>query len=208
MNKIRQMWRVATHPRELRMAISGLGVRIGGDTALGGLTDEETSGIAEWVKRASGGAGLAEGKKPVFVEIGTLFGFTAKAVAQRTGVRVVAVDNFCWNPFGLTSEEHERFTRKVIEGCAVELVRDDAKRFLAAIGEPGGTVDAESALVFLDGDHRYEAVKEELEILKAKGVRHVAGHDFGNPNFGVTRAVREVVGEPDEVVGMCWTKTL
>ena len=193
MSKIGQFRRVVTHPRELRMALSGLGMRLGGDAAFGGLTDQETEAIVRWVNEAS---------PRTFVEIGTLFGFTAKAVAQRTTAKVVAVDLFCWNPFGLTPDEHERFTRRVLDGSGVELVRDDSPRYLSSIA------DAEGLMVFLDGDHRYEAVKAELEILKAKGVKLVAGHDFGNPRFGVTRAVREVVGEPDEVVGMCWFKRM
>ena len=193
MSKIGQFRRIVTHPRELRMALSGLGMRLGGDAAFGGLTDQETEAIVRWVNEAS---------PRTFVEIGTLFGFTAKAVAQRTTAKVVAVDLFCWNPFGLTPDEHERFTRRVLDGSGVELVRDDSLRYLSSIA------DAEGLMVFLDGDHRYEAVKAELEILKAKGVKLVAGHDFGNPRFGVTRAVREVVGEPDEVVGMCWFKRM
>ena len=193
MSKIGQFRRIVTHPRELRMALSGLGMRLGGDAAFGGLTDQETEAIVRWVNEAS---------SRTFVEIGTLFGFTAKAVAQRTTAKVVAVDLFCWNPFGLTPDEHERFTRRVLDGSGVELVRDDSLRYLSSIA------DAEGPMVFLDGDHRYEAVKAELEILKAKGVKLVAGHDFGNPRFGVTRAVREVVGEPDEVVGMCWFKRM
>ena len=193
MSKIGQFRRIVTHPRELRMALSGLGMRLGGDAAFGGLTDQETEAIVRWVNEAS---------PRTFVEIGTLFGFTAKAVAQRTTAKVVAVDLFCWNPFGLTPDEHERFTRRVLDGSGVELVRDDSLRYLSSIA------DAEGPMVFLDGDHRYEAVKAELEILKAKGVKFVAGHDFGNPRFGVTRAVREVVGEPDEVVGMCWFKRM
>ena len=193
MSKIGQFRRIVTHPRELRMALSGLGMRLGGDAAFGGLTDQETEAIVRWVNEAA---------PRVFVEIGTLFGFTAKAVAQRTTAKVVAVDLFCWNPFGLTPDEHERFTRRVLDGSGVELVRDDSLRYLSSIA------DAEGPMVFLDGDHRYEAVKAELEILKAKGVKLVAGHDFGNPRFGVTRAVREVVGEPDEVVGMCWFKRM
>ena len=193
MSKIGQFRRIVTHPRELRMALSGLGMRLGGDAAFGGLTDQETEAIVRWVNEAS---------PQTFVEIGTLFGFTAKAVAQRTTAKVVAVDLFCWNPFGLTPDEHERFTRRVLDGSGVELVRDDSLRYLSSIA------DAEGLMVFLDGDHRYEAVKAELEILKAKGVKLVAGHDFGNPRFGVTRAVREVVGEPDEVVGMCWFKRM
>ena len=63
-------------------------------------------------------------------------------------------------------------------------------------------------MIFFDADHRYEVMKKELEWAKAKGVKIIAGHDYGNPNprFGVTRAVDEVLGPPDEVVGMCWMK--
>ena len=198
MNKIKQLWRIATHPRELRMTLSGLGMRLGGDEALGGLTDEERNALVRWAN----GIGAK-----TFVEIGTLFGLTAKLLAQKTQAKVVAVDLFCWNPFGLTDGQHESFTRKVLEGTDVELVKDDAQHFLTSnlksqISTP------EPVFVFLDGDHRYEAVKAELEILRKKGVKWVAGHDFGNPLFGVTKAVREVVGEPDEVVGLCWFKKL
>ena len=192
MNKICQLWRVLTHPRELRLALSGLGMRLGGDSVLGGLTEVETAGVVRWVKDSGASA---------FVEIGTLFGFTAKAVAQQTSAKVMAVDIYCWNPFGLTSEEHERFTRRVVDGCGVQLVKQDSLDYLKA-------ADLENALVFLDGDHRYSAVKAELELLKARGVRLIAGHDFGNPLFGVTQAVEEVLGEPDEIVGMCWYKRI
>ena len=195
MNKIKQLWRVATHPRELRLTLSGLGMRLGGDDALGGLTAEERSALAAWTNDS--------GVKAV-VEIGTLFGLTAKELSRKTQARIVAVDLFCWNPFGLTADQHERFTRDILSGSGVELVRDDARRFLSSLDEHG--LSPESTLVFLDGDHRYEAVKAELEILRQRGVRHLAGHDFGNPLFGVTKAVREIVGEPDAVAGMCWYK--
>lgn len=199
MNKMRQVWRILTHPRELRLALSGLGMRLGGDEALGGLTDLETEGLVGWVKSARAAHGSF-----VFVEIGTLFGLTAKAIARETDAKVVAVDIFCWNPFGLTNEQHEALTRRILsselkEG-RVALVKQDSRQFLREMRD----VD----FVFLDGDHSYEAVKEELTILKARGVKWVAGHDFGNPLFGVTRAVREVLGEPDATAGMCWMKRL
>lgn len=209
MNKFGQLWRVATHPAELRMALSGLGCRLGGDEAMGGLTDEELSGLVRWVKGAKdcrkveveGGGGQ---RSFAFVEVGTLFGFTAKAIARETGARVIAVDIFCWNPFGLTSAQHEAFARRILanelKDGYVDLVKQDSRQFLQEMKD----VD----FVFLDGDHRYESVKAELEILKAKGVRWIAGHDFGNPTFGVTKAVREVIGEPDETAGMCWVKKL
>ena len=192
MKKVAQLWRIATHPRELRLALSGLAVRLGGDDALGGLSESELGALVAWTRRAA---------PSVFVEIGTLFGFTARTIAAQTGARVVAVDNFCWNPFGLTPAQHESFTRKVLEGSGVELVCADATEYLSS------RLDApESTLVFLDGDHSYAGVRNELELLKDRGVRVVSGHDFGNESFGVTRAVREIFGEPDEVVGMCWAK--
>ena len=195
MNKIAQLWRIATHPRELRLAVSGLGVRLSGDGAMGGLDAAETAAVCGWAKAAGVDA---------FVEIGTLFGFTARAVkAAAPGVRVIAVDNFCWNPFGLTPSQHEAFARRVLEGSGVELVRADAEDFLGKIAE---TVDTARAMVFLDGSHACEDVRREIELVKAAGVRAVSGHDFGNPRFGVTRAVVETLGEPDDTRGMCWFK--
>ena len=194
MNKLKGLCRIISHPRELRLALSGLAVRLGGDDAFGGLSDEELGALVAWVGRES---------PSVVVEVGTLFGFTARALAQRTRAHVVAVDNFCWNPFGLTPDQHEAFARRVLADSDVELVRGDASDYLE------NRIDApESTLVFLDGDHSYEGVLGELRILKGRGVAVIAGHDFGNPLFGVTRAVREELGEPDEVVGMCWMKRL
>ena len=196
MSRLCRLWRVLTHPRELRLALSGLATRLGGDDAMGGLSPEETEALVRWTKD-SGAA--------TFVEIGTLFGFTARDVARLAGVHVVAVDNFSWNPFGLTPEQHEAFARRVVDGADVEIVRADAAEFLAAIAE---RADSGRAFVFLDGSHAYEDVKNEIETCIARGVRTIAGHDFGNSAFGVTQAVRDVVGEPDEVVGTCWVKRL
>ena len=196
MNKVVQLWRIATHPRELRLALSGLGVRLGGDDAMGGLTEEETSALVRWTK---------ESEVEAFVEIGTLFGFTARTVAESTAAKVVAVDNFCWNPFGLTVEQHEAFTRRIVAGSGVEIANSDAVAFLETLSR---RVDVARALVFLDGSHAYADVKREIEICKAQGLKTIAGHDFGNGRFGVTRAVRETVGEPDEVCGMCWIRRL
>ena len=188
MRRVKQLWKVLTHPAELRLALSGLGMRLCGDISQGSLTVDETAALIRW----------AEGVR-TFVEVGTLFGFTARAVARRTAARVVAVDNFCWNPFGLTSDEHERFTRRVLENSGIELVRAEATDFLSSLVGDG-------TMVFLDGDHSYEGVVCELKLLKKRGVSVVSGHDYGNAAFGVTRAVREVFGEPDEVVGLCWMK--
>ena len=194
MSRLARLWNVVTHPRELRLALSGLATRLGGDDAMGGLAPEEAEALARWVRGSAA---------DVFVEIGTLFGFTARSVSRLAGVHVIAVDNFSWNPFGLTPEQHEAFARRVVDGSDVEIVRADAAKFLETIAER--TAPARS-FVFLDGSHAYGDVKGEIEACVRSGVRTIAGHDFGREPFGVTQAVRDVVGEPDEVAGTCWLK--
>jgi len=195
MRKLKIIWRIVTHPHELRLALSGLAVRLGGDAAMGGLTEEETAALVRWVGETN--------NLTAFVEIGTLFGLTARSVAAVTKVAVVAVDNFSWNPFGLTAGEHETFARRILVGSGVRLVKDDAADFLARRLE-----HPESTFVFLDGSHAYQDVRREIELARAAGVRTIAGHDFGKSAFGVTRAVRETLGEPNETVGSCWIRRL
>lgn len=52
--------------------------------------------------------------------------------------------------------------------------------------------------IYIDGDHRYEHVKEDLELyvpkIKPGGI--IAGHDYGGPSTpGVKQAVDEYFGE-------------
>jgi hypothetical protein len=58
---------------------------------------------------------------------------------------------------------------------------------------PDGSLD----LVHLDGDHSYEGVAGDLVAwlpkLRAGGI--MSGHDYLNTDYGVMRAVREVMGE-------------
>ena len=199
MKKIGQILTLLKNFRRVRNSLSTLASLYAGDgvcAALGGLTDEELDAVVEAVKES--------GVRKV-VEIGTLFGFTAREIARRCPeVKVIAVDNFSWNPFGLPASAHERFTRGVLAeylaNGRIELVNRDAEEFLASLA------NAAETFVFLDGDHRREAVARELELCLAVGVGHLAGHDFGNELFGVTAAVREKIGEPQIVKGMVWAK--
>lgn len=189
---ISRIWALLKHWREAKSAFSTLSALYGnlGDMdALGGLTDEEMTGLVSWLP-----------ERGIFVEVGTLFGITAKAVKRaRPGLRVIAVDNFSWNPFGLPSVAHEAFTRRILDGAGVEVVRATS----SAWRNETGSIDA----VFFDASHCYEDVKAECEWAKAKGIQLIGGHDYKNrnPRFGVTRAVDEVFGRENIVcTGMCW----
>jgi len=194
--KLARLWKWR---RQVRAALGSLTSLYEGDgvaDALGGLTAEETAGLVSWLP-ASG----------TVVEFGTLFGLTTIELARRSApdVKVVTVDIFCWNPFGLPPEKHEAFTRRILapwtESGKVALVKSDSKAFRDACAEA-------PAMVFLDADHSYEAVRDEIAWAKALGVKTICGHDYGNPLFGVTRAVDEAFPGGVETAGMCWKGAL
>lgn len=194
---IKKLLLLLKHRREVRMAISSALRLAEGDAnaaLLGGLADEEMRAVCDWATEDAG---------KTVVEVGTLFGLTAREIAGRiVNGRVVAVDNFTWNPFGLPAAVHEDFTRRILRGSHVEIWKMDSAAFRAKAKELG-RID----MIFFDADHRYDAVKAELLWAKAAGIPQICGHDYGNPNplFGVTRAVDEVFGKENvEVVGMCW----
>lgn len=193
---IKRLITLVKHWREAKTAFSTLSYLYSdGNTsldALGGLTEEEVGAVCKWATEEMG---------MTVVEVGTLFGLTARELSRQiVGGRVIAVDNFSWNPFGLPSNVHEAFTRRILRGTKVELVNYSSEDWRKQVE---GRID----MIFFDASHRYEDVKAECEWAKAAGIKMICGHDYGNPNprFGVTRAVNEVFGaENVEVVGMCW----
>ena len=193
LDKLRLLWK---HRGSVRTALGRQIALLEGNNvaeALGGLTDEELSGLVSWLP-----------EKGTFVEFGTLFGFTAKFVAcAKPSLKVVAVDNFSWNPFGLPPRLHEEFTRRVLareiaEG-RIEVVNATSEQYRKTCGF---VPDA----VFFDALHQYEPVRDEIAWAKDAGVSCICGHDYNNPNpiFGVTRAVDEGFPKGVDVCGMCW----
>lgn len=193
---VRRILNLLRHWRETKTALSTLSFLYDSNSdaldVLGGLTDEEMHAVCSWATSKPG---------MTVVEVGTLFGLTAREIDRRmNGGRVIAVDNFSWNPFGLPPKIHEDFTRRILKGSGVELINCSSEDWRKKVQ---GKID----MVFFDASHRYEDVKAECEWAKEAGIKIVSGHDYGNPNplFGVTRAVDEVFGKGNvEVVGMCW----
>ena len=185
-HKCRQLFRAIKWQRQVRQAVSTQLALLEAPSlfALGGLTDEEETALSEIV------AGVSALPGPV-IEFGTLFGLTTRLVAAAAGPsqRVITVDNFCWNPFGLPPSLHESFARKVLRSeltsGRVELAVASSEAFRTAYAGP------DPAIVFLDADHSNAAVRDEIAWAKSVGAAVIAGHDYGNKRFGVTRAVDE-----------------
>lgn len=198
-HKCRQFFRALKWQRQVRQAVSTQLELLEAPSlfALGGLTDEEEIALLSLVGEAAAQPG------PV-IEFGTLFGLTTRliAAAAAPGQRVLTVDNFCWNPFGLPPSLHEAFARKVLRGefesGRVELVVAASEAFRASYSGPA------PALVFLDADHSYAAVRDEIAWAKSVGATVIAGHDYGNARFGVTRAVDEAFSKQVTVRGTLW----
>lgn len=193
---IGKIFKLMKHRNEVRMALSSV-LRIAEGDAnamiLGGLTDEEVEGLIAWLP-----------ERGTFVEFGTLFGLTAKAIAAaKPNLKILAVDNFSWNPFGLPPKLHEAFTRRILENeiaaGRVEVVNATSETFRTEYAEV-------PEAVFFDALHQYGPVKEEIRWAKKMGVKCICGHDYHNPSpvFGVTKAVDEEFPNGVDVVGMCW----
>lgn len=180
----------------VRMALaSAVRIADGDENAaiLGGLTDEELAGLISWLP-----------ERGTFVEIGTLFGLTAKTIsAARPNLKIVAVDNFSWNPFGLPPKLHEAFTKRIL---ATEIASGRVEVRTMTSEEFRASCPTVPDAVFFDAQHQYEPVRAEIAWAKTVGVKVVTGHDYGNPSpvFGVTRAVDEAFPQGVDTVGMCW----
>jgi hypothetical protein len=195
-HKIRQLCRAIKWRREVRQALSTYleFMEDPTDAHLGMLSADDEARIVELVERARAHPG------PI-VEIGTLFGLTTRLIAAhaRADQPVITVDNFCWNPFGLPRPLHEAFTRRLLRAelaaGRIVLAAADSGGFRAAYRGPA------PALVFLDADHSYGPVRDEIAWAKSLGAAIICGHDYGDPKFGVTRAVDEAFGAGNVAVG-------
>jgi hypothetical protein len=138
------------------------------------------------------------------VEIGTLLGVTTTqmAIVKRPEQRIIAVDNFCWNPWGLTPDVHhalaEQCLHYLIETGDVELLREDKNEFFANYERPT------PAMVFLDAMHDYEETKKDILWAKRVGAKIISGHDYCDKFPGVIRIVEEF-GGPRRLAGTVWT---
>lgn len=201
LHKLRQLGRAVKWRRQVAQAVSTqLSLLEDPDAlVLGNLSSADEVRLVELVQQAAAYDG------PI-VEFGTLFGVTTRLIASaaRPGQHVITIDNFSWNPFGLPPAVHERFARGVLRtelaSGRVDLRVGDSA---ALRRDYRGSVPA---LVFLDADHSYAAVRDEIAWARSLGVPIICGHDYGVARFGVTRAVDEAFGKGGvQVGGTVWS---
>jgi len=68
--------------------------------------------------------------------------------------------------------------------------------------------DEKFEMIFIDGEHTYEAVKKDIELWKGKCTKFLCGHDYTTSWPGVMKAVDETLGKPDGIVASIWYKEI
>jgi hypothetical protein len=137
------------------------------------------------------------------VEIGTLLGITTTnmALAKAPRQKIITVDLYCWNPWGLAPDVHEVLTSQMlyylVETGHVERLRMDKNDFYEAYNNPA------PAMVFLDAVHDYEETKKDIAWAQRVGAHIIAGHDYCDEFVGVKQAVDQF-GGPRELAGSVW----
>ena len=159
----------------------------------GQLSLEESRLLSELVR-------ASDSERPI-IEIGTLFGYSTTVItlAKKRSQRLITVDNYCWNPLGISPETHFQITknrlREATESHAVEMLRMDKAEFYRTYAGPPPSV------FFCDADHSYEATKADIEWARSVGASVICGDDYDLPHEpGTARAVDEL-GRPKRPAG-------
>jgi hypothetical protein len=160
---------------------------------MGQLSIVESRLLGELVKSS-------DSSRPI-IEIGTLFGFstTVMTFSKSPNQRLLTVDNYSWNPLGLTPEAHFQTTsnrlKEATSGFGVEIIRMDKDEFYRTYSGPP------PALFFCDADHSYEATKADLLWAKSVGASIICGDDYDHAyQLGTKQAVDEL-GGPRQLAG-------
>jgi hypothetical protein len=137
------------------------------------------------------------------IEVGTLLGITTTnmALAKAPEQKIISVDLYCWNPWGLTPDVHEALTSQVLyyltQTGHVERVRMDKNEFFSKYRGPA------PSMVFLDAMHDYDETKKDIEWARRAGAKIISGHDYCDAFPGVKQIVDEC-GGPRELGGTVW----
>ena len=137
------------------------------------------------------------------IEIGTLIGITTTtmALAKAPNQKIITVDVYCWNPWGLTPDSHEALASQVlhylVETGQVERIRSCKNEFFKNYRGPA------PSMVFLDAWHDYEETKKDIAWARRVGAKIIAGHDYCDEFPGVKRIVDEC-GGPRKLAATVW----
>jgi hypothetical protein len=150
----------------------------------------------------------AEVSDGCIVEVGSWRGFSTIALARCARVPVYAIEpheqfqGAMGGTFG--PKDRVAFFRNLLRAGAVEQVR--LVNLSSEVVAPGW--QSPVGLLWIDGDHHYEAVKRDFEYWQPHLHGPVAFHDSTGPTLGPTRLVNELAAGGYTVVEHVRTTTV
>jgi len=168
-----------------------------GQSLWGSISDIDEQVIINLVSKAN----LING--PI-IEIGSLFGFTTQLIAtyKKNDKQLIAIENFTWNPFGISSADHRSITNRILRyvktHCVTTIFDGSNEEFYDKYH------DEKPSMIFIDADHSYEGVKKDIDWAVNKKIPIISGHDYCDLWPGVMQAVDETFGNEINVQGSVW----
>jgi glycosyltransferase involved in cell wall biosynthesis len=141
-------------------------------------------------------------------ELGSWKGRSTNALASGCGGTVTAIDTFMGSqdPLDWTMEQAKK------EDIYATFLENTKQFSNIVVNKKDGTeaskdyADKSFDMVFIDAEHTYEALVNDIRHWKGKAKILLCGHDYCDAWKNVVRAVDEELGGPDEVHGSIWVK--
>jgi len=147
-------------------------------------------------------------KSTVIVETGSYLGRSTRALADNTNGVVLAFDPYI-GEYKYDNGKVMRCFRDNEYQAFLKNLRDhlDSRRVIQyRMPLEKSRIPLKPDLIFLDGDHRYGALKQEILLALELSPRILAGHDYTHPDWpGVKKAVDEILG-PVQLHESIWIK--
>lgn len=142
-----------------------------------------------------------------FVELGAWLGKSSSYLCDKaTGQDIIIVDTWKGSPNELTTH-HKLATEQDIYQLFVENMGERNYKAIKATSKAAARKFKEESLdvVFIDLDHSYEAVKEDIKLWlpKVKKGGYIAGDDYHENWKGVIQAVDELLPHAT-FIDDCW----
>jgi predicted O-methyltransferase YrrM len=141
----------------------------------------------------------------MIIEIGALFGYSTQAILEGSlNNKVIVVDNFAWNPIGLTPLRHELMLKSNLN-YFIRQQRVEIYKGLSTDNKLFDMTNDNVSMVFIDADHSYEGVLCDIKFAKSINTKIICGDDYSFE--GVKRAVDENFGNSVKMIGDMWYVT-
>jgi hypothetical protein len=129
-------------------------------------------------------------------ELGSYQGRSTFALCSGCKGQVFAIDNFSMTgemPGGRFSSGRQSLDKNVGHFNNLTVLEGKSAEFTRPVD-----------MVFIDADHEYESVRDDIKAWLPNAKKLICGHDWDWE--GVRKAVLESMGKPDEIIDSIWIK--